>query len=75
MLIEAVIEDTPGIGITFIFFAIHSWINKRPGSERDGVPASEIRDIILYFWISETISEEIFLSLNLWYDTNFDLMS
>ena len=61
----AVTEETPGIGIIGIFFETHSLISILPGSEITGVPASEIRDMMLYFLISETISLEIFLSLNL----------
>ena len=45
----AVTEETPGIGIIGIFFETHSLISILPGSEITGVPASEIRDMILYF--------------------------
>ena len=35
-------EDGPGIGVTFIFFSIAFETNSYPGSEINGVPASEI---------------------------------
>ena len=44
-----VTEETPGIGIIGMFFETHSFKSILPGSEMTGVPASEIRDIMLYF--------------------------
>ena len=52
----AVTEETPGIGIIGIFFETHSLISILPGSEITGVPASEIRDMILYFWRKSRMS-------------------
>ena len=40
-------EEAPGIGIILISLFIHSLISTRPGSEILGVPASEIREIVL----------------------------
>ena len=36
--------DAPDIGKILILFATHSLINIAPGSETEGVPASEIKD-------------------------------
>ena len=46
-LSRQMIEETPGIGIVFILFLIHKFINNLPGSDNRGVPASEINDKIL----------------------------
>ena len=42
LLLAVVIADTPGIGNTLIFFLMHSLMRIRPGSDKVGVPASEI---------------------------------
>ena len=47
MLIADVIAEGPGIGKTFILFFTHSFINNIPGSDKEGVPASDIKDKIL----------------------------
>ena len=40
--------DVPGIGVTNIFSSIQRLIRILPGSEIDGVPASDINDIVLF---------------------------
>ena len=47
MLIAAVIEEGPGIGIISILFKIHSFTKSFLGSESKGVPASDTSDKIL----------------------------
>ena len=67
--------DGPGIEIIFILFFSISLINIFPGSDMSGVPASLIRDTILFFLkISNIFSTDSF-SLNLWYENNWTLMS
>ena len=44
----AVVADGPGIGTKFIFSFIHSLTKIFPGSEILGVPASDIKDTILF---------------------------
>ena len=39
--------EAPGSGVTFIFSLTHSLTNIAPGSDIPGVPASDIREIIL----------------------------
>ena len=38
--------DGPGSGIIFILFSKQELINIEPGSDKQGVPASEIKDTI-----------------------------
>ena len=66
MLIAAVIDDAPGIGVTLILFTKHSLTNNLPGSDSKGVPASEIRDKILPSLKYLIIDDICFFSLNLW---------
>ena len=41
------LKKHPGIGITSIECLTHSFTNNLPGSDNNGVPASEIKDKIL----------------------------
>ena len=54
-----------------IFLLIHSEINNLPGSDKVGVPASEIKDKILPSFKYSIIFSRSFFSLNLWYEINF----
>ena len=45
---DAMGAEGPGTGIKFIPFFIHSLISIFPGSEIVGVPASDIKDTILF---------------------------
>ena len=63
--IAAVTDETPGIGVTFNLFFIHSFRIIFPGSEIIGVPASDIRDIIFPDFISLIIFSTLLFSLNL----------
>ena len=57
--------EAPGIGKISILLTTHSLINMAPGSETDGVPASEIKETIdPDFKISITF-DKFFFSLNL----------
>ena len=44
-LIAAITDETPGIGETIIFFLCASEITISPGSDIDGVPASDTKAI------------------------------
>ena len=57
--------EAPGIGKISILFATHSLINNAPGSETEGVPASEISDTIQYYFKISIIFDRFFFSLNL----------
>ena len=58
-----------------ISLTTHSLTNIAPGSEIDGVPASEIKETIdPDFKISMTFVK-FFFSLNLWFAISFDLIS
>ena len=57
-----------------IFLLIHSFKSNLPGSDNNGVPASEMRDKILPILICSIILCVCFFSLNLWYETNFFLI-
>ena len=46
----ALTAEGPGTGYTSIFFLTHSETKILPGSETAGVPASEINDIIFFFF-------------------------
>ena len=48
--------DGPGTGITLIFFSLANFTKNSPGSDINGVPASDIRDIIFPPSISSKIS-------------------
>ena len=74
MLIVAITDDAPGTGIILILFFIHSLIKILPGSEIDGVPASEINDKILPSFKYSMILLSFCFSLNLWYEINFFLI-
>ena len=63
--IEVDIAEAPGIGMTDISFFTHWFINNFPGSEIDGVPASEINDTILSSLIISITLSKFFFSLNL----------
>ena len=60
-----VTADGPGNGIISISFFTHSFINKPPGSEMFGVPASEIIETIEPFFNISIIFGKFFFSLNL----------
>ena len=47
MLIDVVIDETPGMGTTLILFSIHLFKINRPGSDNIGVPASDIKDKLM----------------------------
>ena len=67
--------DAPGIGKISISLITHSLTNIAPGSEIDGVPASEIIETTdPDFKISITF-DKFFFSLNLWFTISFDLIS
>ena len=51
MLTADVTADTPGIGQTVIFSSIHLFNSTLPGSEIPGVPASEINETTMFFFI------------------------
>ena len=57
--------DAPGIGKTSILLAEHSFTSIAPGSETEGVPASEIRDTIQFDFSIFIIFNKFFFSLNL----------
>ena len=59
-----VIAETPGIGKIFILFLIHSKTIKFPGSDTEGVPASEIIDTDLFFFNISRILGRFLFSLN-----------
>ena len=61
-----VTADGPGIGNTFKFSSIHLLTSTLPGSEMMGVPASEINETILFFFILLIILSLTLFSLNLW---------
>ena len=63
---EAVTDDGPGIGVTLISLSTHDLTSKRPGSDKVGVPASEIRDKILPSFKYSMMFCNSFCSLNLW---------
>ncbi len=63
--IEVDIAEAPGIGTTNISFSIHLFISSFPGSEIDGVPASEINDTILCSLKTLITFSKFFFSLNL----------
>ena len=65
MLRAAVIDETPGMGITEIPFLRDSFTNIFPGSDNNGVPASDIKDKILPSLKYSMITEICFFSLNL----------
>ena len=65
MLTADVTADGPGIGCTSKFSFIHLLTKNTPGSEIVGVPASEIKDIICFFFKNPIILSLIFFSLNL----------
>ena len=61
-------DDTaegPGKGNIFIFFLTHSFTNNAPGSEIEGVPASDINEIITSSSNNLIIFAKFFFSLNL----------
>jgi len=60
-----VIADGPGSGIILIFSFKHSLISIAPGSEILGVPASDIKEIILFALKSLIIYDNCLTSLNL----------
>ena len=76
-LIDTAVEtaDAPGIGIIFISFLIHSFTKIDPGSEMLGVPASEIKEIISPDFKRLIILSKFLISLNLWFEINFDFIS
>ena len=53
----------------------HSLTNIAPGSETDGVPASEIKETIEPDFKISIIFDKFFFSLNLWFAISFDLIS
>ena len=57
--------EAPDIGKILILFATHSLINVAPGSETDGVPASEISETIQSDFKISIIFTKFFFSLNL----------
>ena len=70
-----VTDDGPGKGKIFILFSIHSFTKIDPGSDTPGVPASEIREIIVPFFNKFKTFNRFFFSLNLWFEINFDFIS
>ena len=60
-----VIEETPGIGIILILFSTQAFKSTFPGSDSNGVPASDIKDKILplLMWLNTLLM--FFFSLNL----------
>ena len=63
------------MGITFIFSLIQAFTKIPPGSEIPGVPASDIKEINLPLFNKSIIFDRFFLSLNLWFEINFDFIS
>ena len=57
--------EAPGIGKTLILFLKHSSTNIAPGSDTDGVPASEIKDTIQLDFNIDINFNKFFFSLNL----------
>ena len=57
-----------------ILFFIHSFITIFPGSEIVGVPASDINDTIFFDLRISIIFLKFLVSLNLWFDINFDFI-
>ena len=55
MLTADVTAEEPGIGCILKFSSTHFLTNIKPGSEIVGVPASEINEIILFFFIISII--------------------
>ncbi len=64
--------ETPGIGKILIFSLIHSFKSIKPGSDRMGVPASEMSDITSPFLINSIIEDVDFFSLNYVMDVLFN---
>ena len=58
--IAVLTEDGPGNGVTSIELLMHSLIIMEPGSEIEGVPASEIRDITKPFFNKPIILGKFF---------------
>ena len=58
-------EEAPGIGKISILLTRHSLTNIAPGSEIEGVPASEIKETIQSDFKISTILVKFFFSLNL----------
>ena len=56
----AITDEGPGIGLTVISLAIHSFTKIAPGSDTLGVPASEIREIIEPFFNKSIIFKIFF---------------
>jgi len=68
---EVIIADGPGITSISISFSIASFIINSPGSEIQGVPASETRPTLLPDFNISIISFLTFFSFHEWYDINF----
>ena len=64
-LTAAVIDDAPGTVKTLWPFSTHAFIMVFPGSDKTGVPASEIKDKILPSFKYFMILLSDFFSLNL----------
>ena len=64
--------DGPGIGKTSILLKKHSFTSIAPGSDMDGVPASEISETIKFDFNISIIFDKFFFSLNLWFEINLD---
>ena len=58
-----------------ILLARHSFTNIAPGSDTDGVPASEISETMQSDFRISIIFGKFFFSLNLWFEISFDLIS
>ena len=67
--------EAPGMGKIWILFLMHSFINIAPGSEIQGVPASDIKEIIDPSFNNWITFDKFFFSLNLWLEINFDFIS
>ena len=65
MLVAVVIAETPGTGNILRFFLIHSLKRTKPGSDKIGVPASEIKAIFSPLAIELITNGNNFFSLNL----------
>ena len=61
----------PGTEKIFILFLIASFTKIEPGSEIDGVPASDIIDKIFLSLKRSIILSKFSFSLNLWFEINF----
>jgi len=68
---EFIIADGPGIISTSISFSIASFTINSPGSEIQGVPASETSPTLFPDFNISIISFLTFFSFHEWYDINF----